>query len=121
MERSLIIIGPRETGKSRIARAFASQYKKDEVFYPSGNHIGARLYFSCATENTKLVIIDELKETKHLGLLISLYESIEVNPRGYDPFFINPKIIVVCNEKITFDDFPKGESFKRRFQIIECK
>jgi hypothetical protein len=120
MEKSLIIIGRELTGKSRIARAFAAQHIKEEVIFRNGYSLDDPFKYSGANENTKLVVIDEIIEKKELEWLMSLHESIGVHQEnGYIEF--NPKIIVVCSHKITYDDLLKIEGLQNSYQIIECK
>jgi broad-specificity NMP kinase len=124
MEKSIIIIGSASTGKSTVAKALASHIAKDSEitlirdfdFYQSDP-----FRFNVCTKQTKLVIIDELRKKQNLDGLIQYHESIDVNQPYKESFVISPKLIVVCDEGITSDDLPKGQSFRRRFQIIECK
>lgn len=120
MEKSIIIIGDAGTGKSTVAKALASNFKEANRVFISGNESFNRFGFSACTPETKLVIIDEVKDSKRLEDLIPLTAELIVDKQGKEPFTINPKIVVVCNEKITLQDIPKGLSFSRRFTIIEC-
>ncbi len=120
--KGLIIIGPNGSGKSTIAYNTLAKYD------PNGNPviIDGRYYdssknfnFSQCTEETKVIIADGFQRKEDLcDFLLFTMDTILVE-RQYKPtLFIDPKIIIVCNQNINLFDLPQGVSLYKRFKVI---
>lgn len=126
MEKITVLIGNSE---NKITDIVASYNKDNVVFIDCDYYMYRRKrrkmligYSRCCNQNTELVIINGFKYASDIGELISdTYEGIAIEKQGKDIFYIHPKIIVVCTEDISIDDFPlESISFKRRVSIINC-
>lgn len=84
-------------------------------------HLKSPFAFSECTENTKAVIIDELRNPEYLlTLIFSSIDGIIVNKQSKKPFVIHPEIILVCDEYISRQRLlDMGSSIERRIEIIE--
>lgn len=127
MEKITVLIGNSE---DKIAEIVAL-YDKDNVvfidcdyYYPRGRKRKKMLvgYSRYCNESTQLIIIKGFKYASDIEELISdTYEGIAIEKQGKDIFYIHAKIIVVCTEDVSIDDFPlESISFKRRISIINC-
>ena len=126
MEKITVLIGNSE---DKITEIVAS-YSKDNVAFIDCDYYMYRRkrrkmlvgFSRHCSQNTELVIINGFKYASDIGELISdTYEGIAIEKQGKDIFYIHPKIIVVCIEDISIDDFPlESISFKRRVSIINC-
>jgi hypothetical protein len=117
--KTLILIGPTESGKTRFASLLA---KDKKVVWLDGRKHSAKNPFRWGGLNpeTELLIIDDVPVKKLYNLLVSIFDQrIKVNPRGKDPFdMIRPKTIITCEG----DDFPLeplGSGFTRRFTLMK--
>lgn len=134
MEKSTIIIGPRESGKTSLAKKIALQYKADEVVWVSGQSIRDYQHpyvYSRCTENTKLVIFDEMTDTcprlGHKSMELSnvvahffndVSNGVTVNQRLKDPYMIHPRIVLIIRSEVYDDlDLLQDESIRRRFDV----
>ena len=124
MEKIIVIIGKAESGKTMKAKEIASSYKKENVTWISGRdwkHDRPFLYRSCNL-NTELIIIDDCDDASHIeNIYSSAAGGIKVETPSKEPFYIHPKIIVVCSSEISIDDFIQSNAFKRRVSIINCE
>ncbi len=135
MEKSTIIIGPRESGKTSLAKEIALQYKPDEVVWVRGQSIRDYQHpyvYSRCTENTKLVIFDELIDILfpspgHKSMEIhdvvghffsDVSNGVTVNQRMKEPFLIHPRIVLIIRSEVYDDlDLLQDESISRRFDV----
>jgi hypothetical protein len=126
MEKITVLIGNSE---DKITEIVASYNKDNVVFIDCDYYMYRRKrrkmligYSRHCSQNTELVIINGFKYASDIGELISdTYEGIAIEKQGKDIFYIHAKIIVVCTEDISIDDFPlESLSFKRRVSIINC-
>lgn len=126
MEKITVLIGNSE---DKITEIVASYNKDNVVFIDCDYYMYRRKrrkmligYSRHCSQNTELVIINGFKYASDIGELISdTYEGIAIEKKGKDIFYIHAKIIVVCTEDISIDDFPlESLSFKRRVSIINC-
>lgn len=126
MEKITVLIGNSE---DKITEIVASYNKDNVVFIECDYYMYRRKrrkmligYSRRCNQNTELVIINGFKYASDIGEIISdTYEGIAIEKQGKDIFYIHPKIIVVCTEDISIDDFPLDSiSFKRRVSIINC-
>lgn len=121
-----IMIGAPDTGKTIRARRIASQYKKENVREINGrgkikdflNPFRLRTIH----EGVEVIIIDEFVDVKNIDLILGkACDGIEVEHAYKDPFYINPRIIVVCNHEIKISDLPMNSiAFRRRCTVIDC-
>ena len=126
MDKITVLIGNSE---DKIAEIVALYDKDNVVFIDCDYYMYRRKrrkmligYSRHCSQNTELVIINGFKYASDIGELISdTYEGIAIEKQGKDIFYIHAKIIVVCTEDISIDDFPlESLSFKRRVSIINC-
>ena len=97
MNKRILIYGPQYSGKTLLAKHIASYFDKDEIVWMREvDFICSPFYFGNCPENTKLIIIDNLRDhelkksydrTKHL---------IEVNPQMKEKFSIDPMVILIA-------------------------
>ena len=125
MEKITVIIGEADSGKTMKAKEIASSYKKENVTWISGKdwkhkHNRPFLYRSCNL-NTELIIIDDCDDASHIDVIYSsMAEGVKVEKPYEEPFYIDPRIIVVCSSEVSIDDFIQSNAFKRRVSIIDC-
>lgn len=126
MEKITVLTGNSE---DKIKEIVASYNKDNVVFIDCDYYMYRRKrrkmlvgFSRHCSQNTELVIINGFKYASDIGELISdTYEGIAIEKQGKDIFYIHAKIIVVCTEDISIDDFPlESLSFKRRVSIINC-
>ncbi len=120
--KGLIIIGPNGSGKSTIA------YNTIAKYYPNINPatIDGRYYdssinfnFGHCTEETKVIIADGFQRKEDLcDFLLFTMDTILVDRHYKTPLFIDPKIIIICDQNINFFDLPQGVSLYKRFKVI---
>jgi len=117
--KHLLIIGPPKSGKTKRANEIAAEYSKNEVCYFSmfRKRTVSDFFFDGCTEQTKLIIIDEIKSIKHLYNFFDATEGITVNTLGKPTINIHPRIICI-SEFIKESDIPVDASFVRRFEVI---
>lgn len=126
MEKITVLIGNSE---DKIAETVAS-YDKDNVvfidcdyYYPHGRKRRKMLvgFSRHCSQNTELVVIKGFKYASDIEELYRYTEGIPIEKQGKDEFYIHAKIIVVCTEDVSVDDFPlESISFKIRVSIINC-
>jgi hypothetical protein len=123
MKNSILIIGPAQSGKSTKARKIATQFQIEEVVKIDCFHKNVwdnKFLFRNCTENTKLIIFEELKGWQQLQNCMGFINNpITVNKPLISQFTIEPKLIFVCeaeeNELLQLLDseyFPKIEVIK---------
>jgi hypothetical protein len=118
MKKTTVIIGKRGSGKSRIAEAMACRLHNTIRVKPS--HKG-RFPFIMSEEDTEVIIFDEVDSIDTLeNIIFSTYDYVLVEKPCKSMFYITPKIIIVCNEKITRYAIEKlGSSLNRRINTVE--
>ena len=110
-----IITGGVGSGKSRLAKQIADwNFKSNEVTWIDGRSIPTMFMFQNCNENTKLLIIDNVKDPE---LYIGITEEVIVHRQSKITITIHPEIILICNENINPIEFKK--SITRRFNIIK--
>lgn len=126
MEKITVLTGNSE---DKIKEIVASYNKDNVVFIDCDYYMYRRKrrkmlvgFSRHCSQNTELVIINGFKYASDIGELISdTYEGIAIEKQGKDIFYIHAKIIVVCTEDVSIDDFTlESLSFKRRVSIINC-
>ena len=119
MKKAFIFIGDRDSGKTKFAklalRKFGDKavYLDGRSFNPSNSN-----FFNECTSETKLIIIDELKQDYLFHFLEYVSKSeITINKKGEKPYKVKIErfIFILDSEPI---DFNNGASFTRRFEII---
>lgn len=127
MDKITVLIGNSE---DKITEIVAS-YNKDNVafteckYYPpfkGSKKKKLNIYYSrYCNESTELVIIKGFKYASDIEELYRYTEEIPIEKQGKEEFYIHAKIIVVCTEDVSIDDFPlESISFKIRVSIINC-
>ncbi len=120
-DKSLIIVGPRGSGKSRLARNLAYRSNMGCVVDVDGRNysVSERFVFHSCTEDTKLLVADGFTNSNNLkDFLFFTMDSIFADRLYYGSIVINPKKIIVCEGNIKLSDLPKGISMYRRFNVI---
>jgi hypothetical protein len=126
MEKITVMIGNSE---DKITEIVASYNKDNVVFIDCDYYMYRRKrrkmlvgFSRHCSQNTELVIINGFKYASDIEELISdTYEGIAIEKKGKDIFYIYAKIIVICTEDVSIDDFPlESMAFKRRVSIINC-
>ena len=129
MEKITVIIGDAESGKTMKAKEIASSYKEENVVWIDCDYYMYRRkrrkmlvgFSRHCSQNTELVVINGFKYASDIEELYRYTEGIPIEKQGKDEFYIHAKIIVVCTEDVSIDDFPlESLSFKRRVSIINC-
>lgn len=122
MEKSIVITGRQGSGKTTKAKEIANQFAKEEVLIFDNRSNNPFIYSEC-TEETKLVVFDEIYNLKQVELFFSFVSNpITVNKICKHPFTISPKFVFVCQSDITKEQFAGlGASFHRRFDVIICQ
>ena len=119
MKKAFIFIGDRDSGKTKFAklalRKFGDKavYLDGRSFNPSNSN-----FFNECTSETKLIIIDELKQDYLFHFLEYVSKSeITINKKGEKPYKVKIErfIFILDSEPI---DFNNDASFTRRFEII---
>jgi hypothetical protein len=125
MEKSIIIIGPAESGKTKKAREIASSYCPENVVMIDGRKklIDDPFLFSHCDSAIELFFVDDILRPKTLEYLYGVLRSdeITINKRGKKPFTIKPpRAILTCDESITRNDLNKRcPGFERFFNVID--
>lgn len=126
MNRIILITGRNASGKTTKAKEIASKFLKEEVVFIS--YRGEKTFednflFSECTENTKLVVFEELYNLMQVELFLKVLSSpITVNKKMKAPFTISPQFVLVCQIEITDEQIAKlSERFFSRFNVIKCK
>lgn len=110
-----IITGAIGSGKSRLAEQIADwNFKNNEVTRIDGRVLSGNFIFQNCNENTKLLIIDDVKDPE---LYLEITERVIVDRQSKAAITIYPEIILVCDENVDPAKFVK--SITRRFNIIK--
>ena len=119
MKKSFIFIGDRKSGKTKFAklalREFGDKavYLDGRIFNPSNSY-----FFNECTSETKLIIIDDLKQDYLFHFLENISKSeITINKKGENPYKVKIERFIFILDSDTFD-FNNNASFTRRFEII---
>lgn len=123
MEKSIIIVGPLGSGKSKKAEELAKEYGEDEVVFiePTKPYHEEEFSFGQCRENTKLIVVDEIIFPIQLEcFIIGQSNGIVVGRRDCDGVRIHPKFVIVCSALMS-SDFLMDESTLRRFDIIRLE
>lgn len=125
MEKGIIIVGPPYSGKTTKASEIASQFQEHQVTRIDGNskngHKGWYYYSQCS-EDTKLVIVEEVDSENIEFYFAAVTSGIIVNKKLKPSFSISPKILLECKGSVTIEQIKLlGDRINRRFEVIECK
>ena len=122
MQKHILIIGPAESGKTKLANEIAADYSfaKNEVCFLNMRQKRTipNFFFDECTKETKLVIIDEIKSIDQLQNFYYITAGVKVDKPAQSSFTIYPRLILV-SESITESDIPSDASFNRRFDVIK--
>lgn len=125
MEKGIIFIREPQKWQTNIADEIIKAYHPAEVSYVNAQHFDKRklkyIWDSCS-EHTKLVVIDNVFAPSQLNDLAYTYNIPKiVNRKHSDPFIINPRMVLICDNHLSTADFLQDESLKCRFDIIYCE
>ena len=119
MKKAFIFIGDRDSGKTKFAklalRKFGDKavYLDGRSFNPSNSN-----FFNECTSETKLIIIDELKQDYLFHFLEDVSKGeITINKKGENSYKVKIERFIFILDSDTFD-FNNNASFTRRFEII---
>lgn len=101
MQQHVLIVGPRNSGKTKQALLFCKEYKKEEVEILSYNNIIEQknhFAFSSCTKKTKLIVIDEFYELEQVKeCFYWIYNGIKIDKKFHEPFVIKPRFVFVLS------------------------
>lgn len=125
MQKAILIAGGGWHDRARISYEIIAMFQPDEVCiitYRGDKTHNDPFIFHLCTQNTKVVVFTELSYVHQCEPFFNMVtDPISVKKKMMAPFTINPKIILVCQEKIEKERLKKlGESFHRRFTVINC-
>lgn len=104
MNKSTIIIGKQNTGKTTQAMKIASQYQKDEFIiipYRGPKTFEDKFLFSECTPKTKLIIFEELWDVKQIEQFFYIVNNeIVVNKKTEKLFIIKPTFVLTIQADI---------------------
>jgi cytidylate kinase len=116
-EKITVIIGSGGSGKTTAAKEIAKDYSN--VIWLDGSGRVGNFFYSRCNEDTELIIIEELKNADNLmRFAAAAIDGVCVEHRGKDPFYINPRIVVVCKPDVKIP--MESVAFQRRFDVIDC-
>ncbi len=123
MKKGTIIIGKQSSGKTTLAKEIASQYLEHEVVWIDRDYDEAFAFQEC-TQDTKLVVVDDIECIScAIGFFGSIEAKIQVQKPLCEPFFIDPKLILVYQLQN-----PQNERFKEYlekrhplYNVIGCE
>lgn len=120
MEKSLIIIGPRCSGKTRRALEIIKSYPPINTLwmcFRNRRYEKDMFLFSDCTQTTEIILFDDIQKSKVLTFVSTLVKNgVCVRKKGVHDFIIFPKFIITCDESITESDIP--ESLLRDFDVV---
>jgi hypothetical protein len=116
-EKITVIIGSGGSGKTTAAKEIANDYSN--VIWLDGTQPIHPFFYQRCKEDTELVIIEELKNAGNLmRFAAAAMDGVCVEHRGKDPFYINPRIVVVCKPDVKLP--MESVAFQRRFNVVDC-
>ena len=119
MKKAFIFIGDRGSGKTKFAKLALSKFGDKAVYLDGGIFNPSNSYFfnECTSE-TKLIIIDDLKQDYLFHFLENISKSeITINKKGEKPYKAKIERFIFILDSDTID-FNNNASFTRRFEII---
>lgn len=116
-EKAIIFQGVERTGKTRLMKRIAKEFKNPKWLDYAVFHRGrSRFAFQGLEKNVDLVIIDDCPSNFNWEMFFDvLTNGVTVEKKGESPFEIKPKFIFCTNYPVHF----YGDSFTRRFEVIE--
>lgn len=123
MNKVKIIIGPKGSGKTLKAKELSEGLKTQWIGGRSFNFKNPTNFeFSFLEQDVECVIIDDIDKKDFVFERIFQYaEGIYVEKQGKEGFSIQPKFILVFDNMKRFETAMKGESIKRRVEIIALR
>jgi hypothetical protein len=127
MNKSIIITGPRQSGKSKKAKELAEEIISREggcvaYFQPLGDQdiLKYNSFYSGLSIDTKVIVVDSIGVISQVeSFLMAVTDGIHIYKRGEKDFMIFPTFIVVLVPGFKQSYF-KDNSFGGRFDVVEC-
>jgi len=107
MKKLTIIIGPRGSGKNRMAKSTINNIIR--TFIPRQRFLlSDPFYFSSCTQDTELILFDEIQSEWDIAHFIEYANSgITVNKKGKEAFLIYPEIVIICSSVISREEISR--------------
>jgi hypothetical protein len=120
--RNIIIVGGPMSGKTTKAREISAMYDQERVRWFDYLQLKGPFKWRSCNADIELVIVERFNDPKKIHDFSSfIEEGICVEKIGSDPFYINPKLILVCDPSFNMLDLPlDSKAFNRRFRVIDC-
>lgn len=102
--KAILIFGPRQSGKTTLCRAIASEYGEDRTLWFNGDEPDIRLLLSNITStrlrslfgSKKLIVIDEAQRIENIGitlkLIVDVVPEVQVIATGSSAFELSNRI-----------------------------
>lgn len=119
MKKGILLIGQRETGKSRIAKLLMDGKKQASFIGREPKIFDNRFFFSDCEKDTEVVYIDDLSNHKRQleEFFNVITDGLTIDKKCKTPFKIHPQIIISIDCSIS--DLEITKSLERRFDIFE--
>ena len=109
MKKHYLILGGQANGKTYLSKIIANSI--GNYVFIDGRHIG----FSSFNKDTDCIIIDDVTKSNFYDS-ISFINSVKVDKKYENPFYINPSIIINCNFEVELTP-----SILSNFNVIDIK
>lgn len=124
IKKGLIIIGERDTGKTVLANYIASLYTERECYKlesPTSTSLTDPFLFQNMTPDHKIILIDDVNSINQIRQTYFMINSvIRVIRRGWPDYErICPRIIITSKSLLLEDLIAEGNTFLRRYDVIE--
>lgn len=123
MEKSVMIIGPARSGKTKLAREIQTTYPATDVSWFNARLpkiFSSEFMFKC-TEETKLIILDDIPLSAYMQAcyLVMYLDAcgVIIHRSGLEPIIIYPQFILTFDESVTRSHLMQVKGIKKQFEI----